>query len=410
MIPEATGSSLRGRNKMRVLHVIPAVAARYGGPSRTIFDMCRALQKQGVQLLIATTDADGHGRLPVELGRPITYQGLDVIFFPRQISEAFKYSRPLGQWLAANVGRFDLVEIHAVFSHSSLAAARACRARNVPYLLRPLGSLGSWSLRHKNLRKKAIWHCGVRTMIRGAAAMHYTTVEEQRQAERVVPTIPGVVIPLGIDESSINLSEAPDTGQHLQMLGQHPYVLVLSRLHPVKGLELLLDVFLDLISRERFQHWKLVVAGDGDAKYVESLKSAVRKRNAADRVIFTGWLDGPQKIAALRSAALFASPSHHENFGVSVVESLACGVPVLISNHVGLCEEIRAAQAGWVSTLDRANLLNSLADALSDDAERSTRGLAGRELVRSHFTWSNVAKQLTAFYASYVQRPSLTVL
>jgi glycosyltransferase involved in cell wall biosynthesis len=387
--------------------VIPAVAARYGGPSRSIFEMCVALQQERVELLIATTDADGRGRLPVELGRPIKYQGLDVIFFPRQLSEAFKYSRPFARWLDSNVEKFDLVEIHAVFSHSSLAAARSCRMRRVPYLLRPLGSLGSWSLRHKSLRKRAIWHCGVQAMIQGAAAIHYTTVEEQRQAEHVAPTVRGVVIPLGIDESSMDLSQVPDAGQHLRMLGPHPYVLVLSRLHPVKGLELLLDAFIELSLDEQFQRWKLVIAGDGDARYVESLKRAVRNRNATDRVIFTGWLDGPEKIAVLRSAALFALPSHHENFGVSIVESLACGVPVLISNHVGLCEEIVAAHAGWVSTLDRANLLNSLADALSNEAERKARGIAGRELVRSRFRWSMVAKQLVEFYGSFTDKSSL---
>src|SRR5437867_10427539 len=116
---------------MKVLHVIPGVAARYGGPSRAIVGTCRALRCHGVESLILTTDADGPGRLPVELAHPVTYQGVQVIFFPRQYSEGFKYSRPLAHWLEKNVTSFDLVDIEAVFSHSSLAAARACRRAGV---------------------------------------------------------------------------------------------------------------------------------------------------------------------------------------------------------------------------------------------------------------------------------------
>src|SRR5439155_17790873 len=105
---------------MKILHVIPGVAPRYGGPSQAIIQMCRALQTEGEEVLIASTDADGASRLRVETGAPTVYQGVPTIFFPRQWSEAFKYSRSLARWLDANVDSFDVVHIHAVFSHSSI--------------------------------------------------------------------------------------------------------------------------------------------------------------------------------------------------------------------------------------------------------------------------------------------------
>src|SRR5262245_5560032 len=117
---------------MRVLHVIPSVAPRYGGPSRAIVEMCRALQGRGVELLVATTDADGAGRLPVELGKPLVYKGVPAVFFSRQWSEAFKYSYPLARWVDGHVLGFDVVHIHAVFSHACLAAAKACHRHNIP--------------------------------------------------------------------------------------------------------------------------------------------------------------------------------------------------------------------------------------------------------------------------------------
>src|SRR5205085_1067284 len=133
-------------DSVKVLHVIPSVAPRYGGPSRAVVDMCRALRGGGVDTLIATTDADGEGRLAVELGRHTLFKDVPAIFFSRQWSEAYKYSRPLAHWLDAHVGDFDVVHIHAVFSHACLAAAKACRKRGVPYVVRPLGTLDPWSL------------------------------------------------------------------------------------------------------------------------------------------------------------------------------------------------------------------------------------------------------------------------
>jgi len=384
---------------VNVLHAIPAIADRYGGPSRVVLGMCRALQERGVNPLIATTDADGAGRLAVETGRPISYEGSQVIFFRRQFSEAFKYSRPLHRWLESNVARFDLVQIHAVFSHSSLAAARACLRQRVPYVVRPLGSLDCWSLTRKRLRKRLLWHLGVAEMVGNAAAMHYTSAEERRQSEIAVGSTPSVVIPLAVDDQLLNAKVARgEFRRRYPPIGDQPYVLALGRIHPVKGLELLLDSFLDAAREEEFKRWRLVIAGDGDAKYVENLKRRVQQRGSADRVLFTGWLEGAKKLEALRDAALFALPSLHENFGLSVAEALAFGVPVLISSSVGLAGHVESAAAGWVAELDRTSFRASLVEALREDGERSIRGAAARRLAESSFTWSAVSSQLIRFY------------
>ncbi|HKC63758.1 MAG TPA: glycosyltransferase, partial [Pyrinomonadaceae bacterium] len=134
---------------LKVLHVIPSVAPRYGGPSRAVVEMCHALKGCGVDTLISATNADGGGRLNVKIGEPVSYKDVPAIFFPRWWSEAFKYSKPLACWLNAHVADFDLVHIHAVFSHACLAAAKACSKKGVPYVVRPLGTLDPWSLKQK---------------------------------------------------------------------------------------------------------------------------------------------------------------------------------------------------------------------------------------------------------------------
>jgi glycosyltransferase involved in cell wall biosynthesis len=105
----------------------------------------------------------------------------------------------------------------------------------------------------------------------------------------------------------------------------------------------------------------------------------------------------------VRAAALLALPSHQENFGLSVVEALACGVPVLLSTHVHLAREIETAEAGWSVLLERAALLEILQKVLREELDRVRRGQAGQQLVRRRFLWSAVAIELAALYEAMVQ-------
>jgi glycosyltransferase involved in cell wall biosynthesis len=379
----------------KVLHVIPAVAARYGGPSHAVFGMCRALNKQGVDTIIATTNADGPGRLPVVLGAPHPYNGISTIFFRRQWSEAFKYSKPMARWLDGHVREFDIVHIHAVFSHVCLAAARTCAKHNVPYIVRPLGSLDPWSLGQKRLRKRLLLRVEAARALKGAAFVHYTTEEERRLAEIGLMIAPGVVVPLGVDPELLEDGDRGNAGAGAEgppCVTGSPYVLALGRIHEKKGLEVLIDAFLEAVNQPQFSDWRLVIAGDGEPGYVARLRSRAAGQGAGRRVVFTG------RVETLRRAAVAASPSRQENFGLSVVEALACGVPALVSPHVNLAVEIAEAGAGWVTPLERLALATSLREVMRDEPERLRKGAAGRALVRRRFTWPVVADQLMAVY------------
>jgi len=383
---------------MKVLHVIPAVAPRYGGPSQAVIQMCQALRSEEVEVLIATTDADGSGRLPVEIEKTVVYEGVPIIFFPRQLSEAFKYSHFLARWLNKNVADFDIVHIHAVFSHSSLAAACACETKKVPYIVRPLGSLDPWSLSQKRFAKKILFRMGVNQMLEGASSIHYTTAAEKQLAEDALGINSGVVIPLGVNQELLRGS-GKNFRELFPKLANSPYVLLLSRVHHKKNIESLLEVFSAVIKEGGQKEWKLVIAGNGERDYIEKLKQLAFEK-CGDNVIFAGWLDGTRKAAALRGAELIVLPSFQENFGLSVVEALACCVPVLISTQVNLSDEIQAAGAGWVVNLQADSLQRGLMEALQDTGERRARGAAGERLVRSRYTWPAVAKQLKELYGS----------
>ena len=149
---------------MRVLHVIPSVSERSGGPATAIIPMCRALMREGIEVLLLTTDAG----LPGTNGDVIDYKGVPTRFFHSQWGESYKYSRPMASWLNSNAKNFDVAHIHAVFNHSSVAAARACRDAGVPYVIRPLGTLDPWSMTQKSLRKRLFWQVSGKEMLQHA--------------------------------------------------------------------------------------------------------------------------------------------------------------------------------------------------------------------------------------------------
>jgi len=212
-------------------------------------------------------------------------------------------------------------------------------------------------------------------MLRRAAAIHYTTEAEKLSTERLLGLNHGKVIALGIEANSAASSTQPRLELHFPELTNQSYALVLSRLHPKKGLDVLIDAFLSLVQVPKFAHWRLVIAGDGPTDYVVKLKAMAA--SSSQRILFTGWLDGEKKDAVLSGASLLVLPSHQENFGLCVMEALSHSVPVLISPHVNLAEEIVLANAGWIATVDKDALLSRLAEALDDEDERARRGQAG---------------------------------
>lgn len=395
---------------MRVLHVIAGVAPRYGGPSQAVVAMCKGLHRRGVDTLIATTDADGPTTLDVPLGVETSYEGVRAIFFRRQWAESFKISLPLARWLDEQVPAFDVVHIHAVFNHPCVAAAGACRNQGVPYIVRPLGTLDRWSLSQKWLRKRLFWYAVGRRMLRQAAAVHYTAENERLDTEDTLGLDRGVVIPLGVDsEVSVDRARAQSFREMIPGLADRPYVLVLSRLHPVKALDVLVDAFVDATEGPELGHWKLVIAGGGDPEYAASLTAQAAARQASSRVLLTGWLDGERKAGALSGAELLALASRHENFGLSIAEAFSHGVPVLVSSNVKLADDIALAGAGWITTLNRGGLSEELGAALRDAAERKRRGRAGRRLALEKFSWSTVARQLIDLYRSVSVREGYAV-
>jgi glycosyltransferase involved in cell wall biosynthesis len=208
------------------------------------------------------------------------------------------------------------------------------------------------------------------------------------------------VIALGVDNDD---SHSATLAEHFPSLNGEPYVLVMSRLHPKKGLEVLLDAFVLLASR--LEGWRLVIAGDGPTEYVLKLKNKAALSSQRERIVFTGWLEGEKKAAVLGNASLLILPSYQENFGLCVMEAMSNSVPVLVSPNVNLAPEIDTAGAGWISEVEKNALASRLVQALSDHGELERRARAAKELSRK-YSWEATATGLTKLYEEILAQSS----
>jgi glycosyltransferase involved in cell wall biosynthesis len=184
---------------------------------------------------------------------------------------------------------------------------------------------------------------------------------------------------------------------------ERPYILALSRLDAKKGFDLLIQAFGDALHPDTFEGWRLVIAGDGDPHYVQTLRSLAARRVAAERIHFTGWISGPEKLALLRGASLFVLPSLQENFGMSLVEAMTAAVPVVVTPGVNLARDIEDAGGGWLVDRDVDALARGLRVAMADGNERRMRGHRARAFAE-RFRWPAVASQLLNLYEQVTNR------
>jgi glycosyltransferase involved in cell wall biosynthesis len=383
---------------LRVLHVIPSVGPRRGGPSVALDTMARALAEAGVDVHVATTDDDAAGRVHVPLGRPVKRAGATYHYFRRQ-TRFYTVSWPLRRWLANNVQQFDIVHVHALFSFASVVACRAARAAGIPYIVRPLGVLSPYGLRQRAVLKSWSLRLLERPLLDNAAAVHCTSEAEQSEVRQLNRHWRTVVVPLAVDTKHYAPARRREwLEQHLLRGSDRPIALFLSRIDPKKGLELLLAAVAQ--ARSEVPDLVLVVAGTGDAVYVEQLQEKARVLGIADLVMWVGHLTGTEKLEALQSADVFVLPSYAENFGLAVVEALACGVPAVVSEHVAVARDIAAGEAGLVIKQTVPAIKDALVEVLRDSANRTRMAGAARALAVQEFSLASMSDRLIALYRS----------
>jgi len=391
---------------LKVLHIIPSVGPLRGGPSVVARTIAEGLVNRGLPVDIATTDDNGSEKLDVLLARPVVENGVTYWYFRRQI-RFYTFSWPLWRWLAAHIGDYDLVHIHALFSFATTAGAFWATRRGVPYLVRPLGALNTWGIRNRRpFLKRFSLRCIDRRILANAAAVHFTSEREKGEAELVAPGIRSVVVPNPVATLTVDhkLRAEALLSRYPELAGRR-VVLFLSRVDPIKGLDLLLDGFAKI--RAARPDAVLLVAGNGDEGFAARLREQVQRLGVQRDVIWTGFLDGEEKRAAFATADVFVLPSYSENFGVAVVEAMASGLPVIVSDQVGIHCEVAEAKAGLVVRCNANEVSDAVVRMLSDGEERRQMS-RNALLLAKKFSPEVVSEKLIEVYQR-VGRKSATV-
>jgi glycosyltransferase involved in cell wall biosynthesis len=373
---------------MRLLHVISSIRAAGGGPA------------EAVRSLSAVHLRDGHSVEVASLDRP---SDPEVQSFPLRLHALgpactdYSFAPAFVPWMRRNRTRYDAVIINGLWQHHSFGAWRALRGTTTPYYVFPHGMLDPWFKRTfplKHLKKSLYWPWAEYRVLRDARAVLFTCEQEKLLAPqsfalyRAHPMVTGLGAtppPTGVDATSF-LERYPELrGKRL--------LLFMGRLHPKKGCDLLLEAYAATLAKD--PAWRLIFAGPDDLNWRQTLETRADSLRIADRIVWTGMLRDTLKWSAFAAAEVFALPSHQENFGIAVAESLACGVPVLISREVNIWREIESANAGLVApdTVAGTASLLSQWQQLSETERRVMRQNA-RQCFQQHFDIEHSAARL----------------
>jgi glycosyltransferase involved in cell wall biosynthesis len=348
---------------MRYLHVISSLDPAGGGPAEGVLRLCAVSCRKGHHVEIVTLDAPTT-RWSNSACCPVHNLG------PGTLGK-YRFSPRLRPWLHSNAQRFDAVIVNGLWQYQGLATRAALQGTGTPYFVFTHGMLDPW-FRHeyplKHAKKWLYWPWGEYRVLRDARAVLFTCEEERRQARASFPLYRAneAVVAYGTPGFSGDAAKQREAflDAFPQLRGKR-LLLFLGRIHPKKGVDLLVDAFAQVAHRDPELH--LVIAGP-DSGGVQAQLEHRAEQIAPGRISWIGMVQGDIKWGAFHSSDAFILPSHQENFGIAVAEALSCGVPVLISDKVNIWREIEADGAGLVANDTSAGTLDLLARWMALDA------------------------------------------
>jgi len=375
---------------MRLLQVIGTLNPVYGGPVE-------------VSRYISTTLYEMGHRVEV-----VTFDGIDdpwISGFPGFVHALglsigkYRYNRRFIPWLKAHLNDYDAVLVHGLWQFQSFGTWLVARKNSLPYLMFVHGALDPWFKRTyplKHIKKWLYWLLVEYRVLRDARAVLFTGDDERILARKSfwLYRANEAVVDFGIpDLGDDSYAHREQFFKHYPSLRDKRLFLFLSRLHQIKGCDLLIESFANVAVRDPALH--LVMAGPDQEGWQKKLMALSRARGVEDRITWTGMLTGDMKWGAFHAAEVFMLPSHSENFGIVVAEALACGTPVLISDKVNIWREIVQDGAGFAEpdTLDGTVALLERWLGLSPDELHQMR-IRARACFEDRFKIQQAAKKL----------------
>ncbi|MBN8490389.1 MAG: glycosyltransferase [Burkholderiales bacterium] len=329
---------------MRLLHVIPSLDPRGGGPIEAVRQGGQFLKSRGHDVQVVTLDSK---------------EGMNFNDFPLPVHALgpsrghYRYSNRLVPWLLQHAPDFDAVVVNGLWQYHALGAWRAMRHLGRPYHVFTHGMLDPWFKQTyplKHLKKWMYWPWADYRVLRDANGVLFTCEEERRLARQSfwLYRANEYVVAFGTSQPPTESGAIRDAFFRLHPeLYAKRIVLFLGRIHEKKGCDLLVRAFNNVAAAQPGLH--LVIAGPDDGDLRPALMRLATDNGLSDRITWTGMLQGDAKWGAFYASEVFMLPSHQENFGIAVVEALACQLPVLISDKVNIWREIEVDGAGLVA-------------------------------------------------------------
>lgn len=383
----------------RILEIIASTDPASGGPVEGLLRQAEVTNRVGVVRELATLDAPD---APYLKNFPLKVHALG-----RATPSAFRplahygHSPKLIPWLKANIGHYDAIIVNGLWNYATFAASRTLPRGGVPYFVFTHGMMDPWFRRtypKKHLAKLGFWAACEGPLLHGAQAVFFTTEEERNLARGQFFGWPYQEAVVGYGTSQppeATPAQLEAFAGAVPALRGRSYLLYLSRIHPKKGCDLLIEAFAKHAAA--CPELDLVVAGPDQEDWVKTLQARAKALGVEDRIHWPGMLRGDAKWGAFRGAQAFILPSHQENFGIVVAESLACGTPVLITDKVNIWREVKDGNGGLVETdtLQGVEALIGAWLALPEDARRRTSENA-TQVFKTCFDVETIAPALIA--------------
>lgn len=375
---------------MKILHVVQSLDPEWGGIARVLPSLAGKLAAAGETCRIATLHGDRFGSAP-------EVQGVEVLRFEAKPNSQLGTSKAFNAQIDGLIAETDVLHIHGLWAGQNWSACKAARKRGVPHIITPHSHMMPWAWKRSWWKKRPAGWLFEHKNLRTAACLQALAEGEAKHIRDLGFNDRVEVIPNGLDVSAFDsLPSADGLIERFGELKDKRWLLMLGRIHPQKGIVHAMQACFDILASG--EDWHLVIAGPDEVGMRSMLEAAIARKGGQGRVTFTGMLDRQDVLACLGRASLLLQASKSEGLSMSILEAMAAGLPVLISEACNL-PEVASCGAGGIVPPARGEIARALKKlvAAGDDAMKAM-GQKGRQLASERFDWSVLVPKYQAMY------------
>ncbi len=381
---------------MKILHITQSLDPSWGGIARVLPLLANRLHSAGVNCRIAVLKG---GRF----GTPQTIPNVEVLSFEAKSGSRLGASPGFDREIGSLTDWADVVHLHGLWSAQNRSAGKAARKRRKRFVMTPHSMMMPWAWQRSWWKKRPIGWLFEHGNLRSAACLHALADGEAQNMRALGFNQNVVVIPNGLNPEEFEKFPSP-AGLEARFpdAKSAKWVLFLGRIAEQKGIVQTLKACFDTLASG--DQWHLMIAGPDEFGMTKMLQAAVGRKGLASRVTFAGMLNREEVLAALGRASILIQPSRSEGLSMSILEAMASGLPVVISNECNM-PEVEEMGAGKVVASDRRSIGSALRQLVTlSDEERRSMGARGREIIRKQYAWPILTPRYVKMYEDVLAR------